>query len=40
MQAIGLDMDGLEKRELNLKGKTEKTIVRVLKDYVFLEVEH
>lgn len=40
IQSIGTDMDGLEQRELKLKGKSETTKVRVLKDYAFLEAVH
>jgi adenylate cyclase len=38
MQAIGLETDNLEQRELQLKGKSESTLVSVLDDYSKLEI--
>lgn len=40
LQAMGLDIDGYEQRELILKGKSATTVVTVLNDYSFIEIEN
>ena len=40
INAIGLKTEDLEQRQLTLKGKSESTLVNVLRDYSFLKFEN